>query len=151
MVFGGQDLTQYRIQAVEEHLRHAPQGERGGQGYHLVIVATHVQAGKQRAGRRHHHGHGQQDADGQRNQTIQSFLGVFFFQRAHDLGHQHGVEDAAGHQREHGLGNHGTGLIGVGRQSSGADGRSEKNRAELTGHTGSSGSRGHDQGITTYG
>ena len=59
MVFGGQNLTQHRIQAVEEHLRHAPQGERGGQGYHLVIVATHVQAGKQRAGRRHHHGHGQ--------------------------------------------------------------------------------------------
>ena len=92
MVFGGQDLTQYRIQAVEEHLRHAPQGERGGQGYHLVIVATHVQAGKQRLAAAITTVMANRMPMANVIRRFSRSWASFFFQRAHDLGHQHGVK-----------------------------------------------------------
>ena len=144
MVLGRQNLADDGVQPVEEDLRHAPQREGVGQGGQLR-AAVHVQRRQQRCGRGHEGRDRQQKGDGHGDELVEPFLGVLAVQRAHDLGHQHGVEDAAGDQREHDLRNHGAGLIGVGRHAGGAHRRGEQDGADLPGHARGRGAGGHDQ------
>ena len=144
MVFGGQDLTQYRIQAVEEDLGHAPQGEGGGEG-HGFGAAVDIQFGQQRRGNGHEQRHTQQQGDGKGDELVELGFGVLRFQRAHDLRHKHRVEDAAGNQCVDDLRNHRTGLVGVGGIAGGAQGPGKQDGADLAGHARSGGTGGHDQ------
>ena len=119
MVFGRKNLANHRIQAVEEDLGHAPQGERGCQR-HGFRAAVHIQSGEQRRAQRHQNRHRQQHGDGECDELVELGFGVFRLQRAHDLRYEHGVEDTAGNQSVDDLRNHGSGLIGVCRIAGGA-------------------------------
>ena len=112
MVFGRKNLANHRIQAVEEDLGHAPQGERGCQR-HGFRAAVHIQSGEQWRGQRHQNRHRQQHGDGECDEPVELGFGVFRLQRAHDLRHEHGVENTAGNQGVDDLRNHGPGLVGV--------------------------------------
>ena len=119
MVFGRKNLANHRIQAVEEDLGHAPQGERGCQR-HGFRAAVHIQSGEQWRGQRHQNRHRQQHGDGECDEPVELGFGVFRLQRAHDLRHEHGVENTAGNQGVDDLRNHGPGLVGVCRIAGGA-------------------------------
>ena len=119
MVFGRKNLADHRIQAIEENLGHAPQGERGCQR-HGFWTAVHIQSGEQRRAQRHQNRHRQQHGDGERDELVEPGFGVFRLQRAHNLRYEYGVEDTAGNQGVDDLRNHGSGLVGVCRIAGGA-------------------------------
>ena len=144
MVLRRENLPDHRIQAVEEDLGHAPQGEGGGEG-HGFGAAVDIQFGQQRRGNGHEQRHTQQQGDGKGDEFVELGFGVLRFQRAHDLRHKHRVEDAAGNQCVDDLRNHRTGLVGVGGIAGGAQGPGKQDGADLAGHARSGGTGGHDQ------
>ena len=150
MVLRGEDLSDHRIQAVEEDLGHAPQGERCGEG-HGFRAAVDVQSGQQRRGDGHKQRHAQQHGDGKGDELVELGLGILGFQRAHDLRHKHGIEDAAGNQGIDDLRNHRSGLVGVRGIAGGAQSPGEQDGADLSGYARSGGAGGHDQRITANG
>ena len=74
MVFGRKNLADHRIQAIEENLGHAPQGERGCQR-HGFRAAVHIQSGEQRRAQRHQNRHCQQHGDGERDELVEKVDG----------------------------------------------------------------------------
>jgi hypothetical protein len=107
--------------------------------------AADVEPREQRRAGGHEQRDGEQQRDGEGDQLVEPVFSVFLPQRAHDLRHEHRVEDAAGDQREHHLGDHRSGLVRIGCQARRADGRGEQDRAYLAGKAGGCGSARHDQ------
>ena len=134
---GCQDLPQDRIEAVEEDLGHAPEGKGVRQGP-LCRVPLGVQINRGQGRRRQHQNQGKpgQEDHGDRNQLVEAVGGVLFLQCPDDLRYQNGVENASGNQCEHDLGNHRPGLVGVGCDAGGPDGRGQEDGANLPGDPG---------------
>ena len=82
---------------------------------------------------------------------VERLLGVVAVERTRDVRHQHGIEDAAGDEREDHLRNHRAGLVGIGCHTGGAYGGRQQNRANLAGDAARGRARGHDERIASYG
>ena len=98
---GVEHLGQQGVQAVEEDLRKAPEREGHREGLLLRRVALRRQLNDPRRQQRHRQRECQQHQHRKRQQPADVVRTlVRSLARLDDLGHQDGVEDAAGHQQE---------------------------------------------------
>ncbi len=149
-VLHGENLPEEHMQAIEENLRGAPQHECHRQS-HEIRAAVHVDAGEHGGERGDDHGGAEQQRQREGDDLVERLLGVVAVERTRDVRHQHGIEDAAGDEREDHLRNHRAGLVGIGCHTGGAYGGRQQNRANLAGDAARGRARGHDERIASYG
>ena len=100
-----EDLAEQAVQRVEQHLRQAPERERGGEGElgfgEAAVVATRgVEAHERRGGGGHDHGDDDEDQAAERDDLVDEALPAVVVQAgAHDRGHEHRTEESTGDDR----------------------------------------------------